>query len=256
MTRKMRLYVLAFLFFSLSATPCMLAQEKNVAQGTQVWGGYISSVRLHPKFSLWNDIHYVPESFLILRHGLSIHLTNQISATGGYAWLHTAVAAQNNRLSRFEHRPWGQLMVNLPVGEKYQIHHRIRYDYRIRQAMLDGIPQQDDFRAYHRLRLMTSFRRPLIGQKLGDRIPFLTVGNELLVNFGKQITFNHFDQNRFWIMAGIQASPFTIQLGYMHRFVQGSSGYDFAIYHTPVLWVTHAMNSKGQLQEKLLHRDP
>jgi hypothetical protein len=247
---------LGLLLWWLGLVPSLQAQEKQVVQSSQIWGGYISSIRISSKFSLWNDLHYVPESFFIMRHGLSVHLTDQITATGGYAWLNTAVAAQDNRLRRFEHRPWLQVMINLPIGEKYQISHRIRYDYRIRQAMLEGLPQEGEYIAYHRLRLMTSLRRPLVGQRLGNRIPYLTVGNELLVNFGKAITFNHFDQNRFWLMAGIQFSPLTIQFGYMHRFVQGASGYEFAVYHTPVLWITHGINSKGRAVEKMLHRDP
>jgi hypothetical protein len=246
-------------FLLLSLTSVLFAQEKINSTSTQIWGGYINSLRLNDKYSLWNDIHYVPESFIIVRHGISAHLTDQIIVTAGYAWLETAVPALNNQLKRFEHRPWGQLMLNLPVGEKYSIHHRVRYDYRIRQSLELGIPT-NSFTPYHRVRFMTSIRRPIKGNKLGNKIPFVNIGNELLVNFGDAIVFNHFDQNRFWVMAGMQLNSVTFQLGYMHRFVQGRAGNEFNTYHTPVLWITHTLYKKKSKDESppedLLHREP
>src|SRR5690606_28212607 len=152
--------------------------------------------------SLWNDAHYVPGSFFIGRHGLSVHLNEQITATGGYAWLFLSPSFSDN-LMRAEHRPWAQMVFNFSVGQKYQVHHRVRYDARFRQNVAD-----DEIVAGYgftnRVRFMTSIRRPLIGQVLGKQIPFITLGNEVLLNFGKKVYNNNLDQNRTWLMVGYE----------------------------------------------------
>jgi hypothetical protein len=63
-----KLIVLSLLF-----SVNVLAQTKTHINRLQFWGGYITSVRIHSKLSLWNDAHYVPQSFFIGRHGLSVH---------------------------------------------------------------------------------------------------------------------------------------------------------------------------------------
>jgi hypothetical protein len=250
--RTLLLYVVLF-FISKNS----LAQ-RTVNNSSQLWGGYIHSLRLNNNYSVWNDLHYVPESFFILRHGFTYHASKEVSVTAGYAWLQTAVASQNNRLQRFEHRPWAQLMVNLPVGVKYSIHHRVRYDYRIRERMEAGLPQ-DDFIGYHRVRFMTSIRRPLKGNTLGNKVPYLNLGNEILVNFGRPINTDHFDQNRIWLMVGMQYDIFNVQLGYMNRYTSTSNPLVYNNFHTIVLWITHAAKRKKNPavdRQDLLHREP
>src|SRR5690606_29034056 len=93
----------------------VFAQNKIHSHNAQYWGGYITSTRIHSKLSLWNDAHYVPGSFFIGRHGLSVHLNEQITATGGYAWLFLSPSFSDN-LMRAEHRPWAQMVFNFSVG--------------------------------------------------------------------------------------------------------------------------------------------
>lgn len=244
--------------FFLVITVNLVNAQKQIDSGPQAWVGYINSIRLNKNYSLWNDLHFVPQSFFILRHGFTYHASQEVSFTAGYAWLETAVAASNYKLQRFEYRPWAQMMVNLPVGTKYSIHHRVRYDYRIRQRMELGLPQ-NDFSPYHRLRFMSSVRRPLKGSSFGNKIPYVNIGNEILVNFGRPINTDHFDQNRFWLMLGMQYDQFNLQLGYMNRYTSTLNPNVYNNYHSLVLWITHAIKRKNMPnddREDLLHREP
>ena len=106
---------------------------------------------------------------------------------------------------------------------------------------------------------MSSLRRPLKGSVLGKKIPFITAGNEVLINFGKQIQGNYLDQNRTWIMVGYEVKNATIQFGYMYRFVPRYNENTASRIHTITLWVSQAFitrNARAKKIEELLHRDP
>ncbi len=255
--RTKSLFIVGLFLYHLNLT------GQSITASEQIWGGYMTSIRLDKKWALWNDVHYVPTSFWINRHGLSYMFTEKIVGTFGYAWLATATSASQD-LVRYEHRPWGQINFLFPINATYSFNHRFRYDYRFRETIISGlgIPEKGNFNGYHRLRFMTSLRRPLIGSKLASNKPFISINNEILVNFGESITFNYFDQNRTWVNVGYQYKNFTFQVGYMYRFVQLGQAGQMAAYHTGLLWITHAMdvrNKKGILKEQdaqLLHREP
>lgn len=248
-------FKLTIVVFAISCS--VLAQTKNNINRLQFWGGYISSVRIHSKLSLWNDAHYVPESFFIGRHGLSVHLNEQMKFTAGYAWLFLS-APFTDKLIRFEHRPWSQLAFVFPVGQKYLVNHRIRYDARFRQ----NIQNEEIVAGYgfnHRLRFMTSIRRPLKGITLGKKTPFISIANEVLLNFGTKVFTNYLDQNRTWLMVGYEISNATFQFGYMYRFVPTSTLYTYNHFHGITLWVSQVFTTPKKRQkyaEELLHRSP
>ncbi len=188
---------------------------------------------------------------------MSIHLNDQILATGGYAWLFTATSF-SNKLTRSEHRPWGQLSFNFPVGKKYLVTHRIRYDARFRKNT-DAEALAPGYGFNHRLRFMTGIRRPLIGPVLGKKIPFVALGNEVLLNFGKKIYNNNLDQNRTWLMLGYEIENTTFQFGYMYRFVPSSTPFTYQHFHGATIWVSQVFTTKKKREkyaEEMLHRTP
>ncbi|MGK0638402.1 DUF2490 domain-containing protein [Schleiferia thermophila] len=251
-----------FLFCSFSLVYLTLAEgqiSKDIEHSPAIWGGYISSVRVSEKVSVWNDLHYVPNSFFIYRTGLSWHFTPQVTGTAGYAFLNTSPRT-NGLLARSEHRPWMQLVFNFKIGARAVFNHRIRYDYRIRQVLRGGDILNDEWTVYHRLRFMSSLRFPLLGSQLGDYNPFFSINNEILFNFGDNIIWNYFDQNRSWLNIGYQFPGLTLQFGYMLRWVQGSVPGRITYYHTAVFWVTHALDvskkKEKNMENELLHREP
>ncbi|MFZ5630267.1 MAG: DUF2490 domain-containing protein [Spirochaetota bacterium] len=246
---------------ALSGASSLGAVTRTDDVSGQYWLGYITSYRFAEKFSLWNDWHLVPGSFFVSRHGLTRHLSQQVSVTGGYAWgFLTTPGSGSEKLDRFEHRPWAQLLMNIPLGTKYTFSHRVRYDARFRQNVTNGATDSG-FAFNHRVRFMIAFRRPLTGIRLWDETPFAVFGNEVLLNFAPQITGNQLDQTRTWLMLGYQTGQVTLQGGYMYRYVPSTAPATFNHYHTAVLWVTHAFGGakpaeSTQDHDDLLHRDP
>ncbi len=120
------------LFCSLSLPFLGFGQSKTVLSRETIWLGYMTSVRFSEKYSVWNDFHFVPETFGVARTGLTHHL-GRLNLTGGYAYLWLTPGIGNPKLSRPEHRPWGQAFISTPISSSWVLSQRVRYDARFRQ---------------------------------------------------------------------------------------------------------------------------
>lgn len=215
----------------------LFAQNKDNQNIFQGWVGYVTSYRFHTQYSLWNDIHYNPTSFLVLRTGITRHFSENMNLTLGYAFTWTAPPF-TDELIRKEHRPWGQFVINTPIqNSRLQLNHRIRYDMRFREKIENNI-LVDDWILVHRVRFMTGLRIPLTSPDRKNMI-FFNIFDEAMLNFGETILRNNLDQNRIGIMIGKNINPFTFQIGYMHRFVPANIPNTFTNVHSLVLWINH-----------------
>ena len=211
------------------------AQTRHVQSNNQFWLGYMTSATIAEKYSVWNDFHLVPEGFCVVRTGLTRHFTNA-SITGGYAFLWLPPGSGKTSLTRLEHRPWGQIQFNTRLSEKSTLTQRIRYDARFREKVIDG-HIVDGFGFNHRVRFLVSIRKMFLTDAIKSAKPYISVSDEVLLNFGKEVSFNTFDQNRLSVAFGLQTSNTQYQLGFMNRFVQ--TGPDrYTLNHTVVFWIT------------------
>ncbi|MFN5169194.1 MAG: DUF2490 domain-containing protein [Cyclobacteriaceae bacterium] len=212
-----------------------LAQKQVVTQN-QIWFGYMTSTRLSTRYAWWNDTHLVPSGFFVLRTGLTRNWENA-SLTAGYAFLLLPKSPQDLSLERKEHRPWAQLQGTFPLANGFSLTQRIRYDARFRQRVV-GDEFLDEYSFVNRVRFMISIRKFIRVSDGSKWRPFVSLNNEILVNFGKEVTFNSFDQNRISLMLGVQRANLQWQVGYMSRFVQVLPQ-QFINNNTLVVWVTH-----------------
>lgn len=228
--------------------------NKSIVDQEQGWVGIMTNGRLSEKWGLWNDFHYVPGAFGVVRTGLSYRVLPELTLTGGYAQLWLSAPAAGG-LPRAERRPWGQLVVNHKVSPRLFMANRIRYDMRYRQSLEAGSPA-DGFDFNHRLRFLVSMRWPFKGYEIKGGTPFFNLSNEVLVNFGEQILTNHFDQNRLWATLGWQLGNLTLQSGYMLRYVQLAGPMQYQRNHTLLLWLTWNFDFRKLGEADLLYRQP
>lgn len=201
----------------------------------------MTSTQLNKKYSLWNDAHFVPDGFFLIRTGITRHL-KPVNITAGYAYGRLPVSAGNGSLNRAEHRPWAQAQASFPLGRHVVVIPRFRYDARFRQNIANGEPV-NSYSFLNRVRFMTTLRKFITANETTIGRPFVGISNELLLNFGANVTFNRFDQNRISLTAGTKYKNIQVQVGYMNRYVK--TGPDrFTQNHTLVLWVTHNLNVK------------
>jgi hypothetical protein len=233
---KTRLLAICFIFFTLFTSGKLFAQAtKEVTHQYQTWLGYMSSTQISEKWSLWNDAHWVfNHGFFIVRTGLTYNFP-KTAITGGYAYARLPISGQDG-LPRQEHRPWAQIVFTVPLSHDWSLTERVRYDARFRQDVVNG-KTTDTYSFVNRIRFQINLRKSIPQWKFDGNEPFVALADEVLLNFGKEIVYNTFDQNRLSLMVGLKRKNIQYMTGYMSRFVQHSSGNSYTQNNTWVVWV-------------------
>jgi len=213
--------------------------QANATQ--EVWMGYITSYRINKSWGIWNDFHYVPNSFFASRHGVTYFVNPRFEVTSGYAWVTTATSFSSD-LSRPEHRLWGQAEWRYQLTKRWAIRARLRYDARFRRA-LGTNEVLDDYIFANRYRLMGAVRYKIMRFSNGSSI-HLNMLNELLFHSGPGVTSGPIDQNRTFILPGYTNGRLTIMAGY-HRRVFPLSNFNFRVNHGATIWVIQSFGWKA-----------
>jgi len=202
------------------------------------WFGYFLPIHLNEKFGVWNDFHYVPNTFFVSRHGIIYKPTKNITLAGGYAWVETATSFSDN-IIRDEHRLWGQIETRYNITEKISYRFRFRSDQRFRQRIANS-ELQNDFILINRFRFANSFRYQL--HRFDDENNLhLNLMHELLVNTGKTIEGIQLDQNRVFLHLGYSYKNFTLLSGYHLRLIP-SLNEGIRQQHGFTFWLIHSLD--------------
>lgn len=204
---------LKFIIVAISLLLSKLIFSQSIESQTETWFQVFANVRLHEKWSLVGDAGLRREEKFVQKHfqnltrvGLMHHF-GQNTVTLGYAFFITD--------GNLEHRSYQFLVLPQSFG-KIQLRHRYRFEQRWREQ-----PKNDTYMFNYRFGYQINITIPLKGQKMGPKVPFLLIQDEVFVNFGKNIRNNFFDQNRFLVGFGYQFSKnITSNIGYQYNFVQ------------------------------------
>lgn len=210
--------------------------SRRTAHAGTFWLGYMSTWFVAERWSVWFDTHYNERAFYVLRGGLSHHFDAGPTVTAGYAHLWTDPG--NGTLSRNEHRPWAQVVFPVRYTDRWAFSERVRWDVRVRESIAEG-RVSDGFDVTNRLRLQTVLTHWFPERSFGRFL--LQVANESLVNFGPDVGPNRLDQNRVSVLFGIRSGGMTFRVGYMDRFLPGTSGRAPTHEHAALFWVTHVV---------------
>lgn len=132
-------------------------------------------------------------------------------------------ADNHSKVTQPEHRPWQQLQWHT-VYPKVRTMQWVRLEERLRRNILNDSTLADgssfNFRARYNFLLQVPLTKAKI--KAGD-FSFI-LNNEVHLNFGHNIVYNTFDQNRFFIGFAYHVNATdNIQFGYMNVFQQLAS---------------------------------
>lgn len=172
----------------------LLAQnEKNVDNQSLAWGAYFGTFRVSDRWSLWGELQLWRAEFLaewqqvLPRVGVNYHLNPNVIFTAGYAYLWTY--------------PYGKQPL-LHSSGKVNFAHRFRLEQRFLQNWTAADPAtglrsiQDGYEWQNRMRYRFLLTVPFPSS--AGRRPkwFATAYDEIFINFGRNIGYNLFDQNR------------------------------------------------------------
>jgi hypothetical protein len=204
---------------------------KSIETLNQAWFGYFNQVRFSDKWGLWADLHLrTYEAFVhdfsqsFIRFGITYYITDSIKVTGGYAFVSEYPADSHKKVTQPEHRPWQQIQWQAWHGKKLMVQ-RLRLEERYRAKFLNdstiGIGYSFNFRFCY----VIGYELPLNNKAVEPHGLSLIVSDEVKINFGKEIVYNYFDQNRFFVGVKYQLTKQNyLQVGYMNQFQQLSAG--------------------------------
>lgn len=252
MQTKFLLFLLLFLHSSLLAQRSREVQTQN-----HVWTSINSQIRLSERWGISADVHIrrtdflQNNSFFLLRTGALYYANSQLTLGAGYAHMWLANQKDATELFSNENRLHQQVVLNQKLGT-VQLNQRLRIEERWIQKVVNFIPVAAT-RFTVRYRYQLSMIVPVSSNK---KIPALAFADELMLQTGKDIVYNNFDQNR--VFAGIrqQVTPsLSFDFGYMHVWQQKLSGYQYSRNHTIRLFFYWQPDWRKKKQDKQLPPD-
>lgn len=197
------------------------AQTRSNSHNTHAWIMYFGNHKFSDRFGLHAEVQwrrhdlFAANQQLLLRTGLDIYAgANRF--TIGYAYVETYPYGDFPVAKAFpEHRIWQQFLTSQAIG-KVKLSHR----YRLEQRMIGNATTGEfkDGRYENRMRYMA---KATINLTKGDRPMFFAAYDEIFVNFGKDVAYNIFDQNRLYGAIGFTlSSTLKLEVGYLNQLVQ------------------------------------
>lgn len=239
--------ILWIVLFILYLVPlAAFAQAKDVQSAGQTWLGYVNQTRVSDKWGVWMDGHLRTKKGLmhdlsqgLLRAGLTYYIGETAWLTAGYAYVNDFPGEGHKEISRPEHRPWQQVQwqTRYRWGTTTQ---RLRLEERWRHKVLDDSTLANGWGFNYRARYSLFFQVPLMASTAQRPSFSFVVQDEVMVNFGRQVVYNYFDQNRLFCGFHIPiARQHVLQAGYMNLFRQLASGNRYRISHIARLYYNH-----------------
>ncbi|HLK28766.1 MAG TPA: DUF2490 domain-containing protein [Puia sp.] len=223
-----RIYLSLVIFFTSEE---VTYSQKQTSHFQQTWLAYLNQTRFSDKWGSWTDLHLrTRENFVdnlsqsIARVGLTYYVTDNTKLTAGYAYVSLYPWDNHKNVTQPEHRPWQQIQwhTNYP---KLKLMQWVRLEERFKHKIKNDDELADGYNFNYRLRYNFYLAAPLSRKPFAPGTFSFVFNDELHINFGKQVTYNYFDQNRLFVgFAYHTTKTDNIQFGYMNFFQQLPAG--------------------------------
>jgi len=239
-----RLFLVALIFTLIFNSLEAQVQEKQITNLSLTWIGVNSSFRLSNKWGTSVDANYRSNQFFerdynsIVRVGLNYWVTDDVSLQAGYAHQWTSPKTIGWRTITNENRLYQQVLVSSKVG-RVSISNRLRNEERWQEKIVADAKTQD-FIFTNRIRYQIMLVVPFSKKHY---FPSLVFSDEVMLQMGKIIVYNTFDQNRAYI--GIRETitkHINFDIGYLVSDQQKSTGYQYERDHAFRLFVFYNLD--------------
>lgn len=230
-------YLKSFVCLLFLTHSLRMHSQEVTSVNTYAWLAYLTQSKVSEKVSIWNDAHWVPESFILVRTGGTLLFKDKLKTTStlgcALAWFYPP---EGNSTFRPEFRLWGQTTISHDA-QKFVFYHRLRYEARFRGVIEDDY-LLNEFNFNYRIRYLFQTKYFFDSKKEGKY--YIVASDELLFNAGEEI-MNGFrlDQNRITLGGGYQIKNMSFQLGYMNQMVKSNTDDTFKMNHNIQLFVFH-----------------
>ena len=228
--------IIVFIVFSNLLQTNISAQTtaKEINEQSQSWFSINSTIRLNKKIGIIADLHIRRMHFLgdpgfyFARAGLDYWIKENITAAIGYGNMWVAPTKAAWQYYPKEHRIYQQIQTITKLG-KVGLLNRLRNEQRWQEKIVND-QFIHEYKFTDRIRYLLSITIPVFKN---PHYPSMILSDELAVQFGKEVVYNTFDQNRIFV--GIKqpvSKTLSFDIGYMLLFQQKASGYQYDKNHT------------------------
>ncbi|UEG48701.1 DUF2490 domain-containing protein [Ferruginibacter lapsinanis] len=203
--------------------------QKQVNHQTQAWLSVNSTVKVVKKWGFMFDLHERRNNFLkdnsfhFVRVGINYWLKDNIILTAGYGHMWVAPTKEGWKTFSNENRIYQQVQMSSKIS-KISVLQRLRNEQRWQEKIVNDKASGEN-KFTDRIRYLLSFTIPVFKQ---PHYPSLVIADELCMQFGKEVVYNTFDQNRVFV--GIKqkiTKDLSFDAGYMLLFQEKSTGYQY-----------------------------
>ncbi len=221
----MKILFASVIFFSfvLSAQGQGLPAEKETRSTTGVWFGIYTKYHFNDKWAYYGEYHIRRREVLdemgqiYLRLGATYRVTKYFEVTAGfvnpYYWAPNPEAENIDKVVP-QYRTWEQAVLATPF-DHIKVMHQLRLEQRFRRSFVKG----SSFKLTHRFRYKLTTYIPLNHKDFVPKTLFLALYNEIFIQAGKSVVYNHLEDNRAFIGLGYNVNhDLQIQSGYMYSY--------------------------------------
>lgn len=218
----------AFIILFLTGVGMVFGQQQESTRyhttNTNAWLMYFGNHKFSDKWGLHAEVQVrrneVFEKWqqLLLRTGVDYY-TSQVRFTLGYAFVETYGYGEFPVTFSFpEHRIWQQALISNPIG-KIKLSHRFRFEQRWIGNAATGTFENGRYE--NRVRYMVRMNIPFKGSTIEPKKLYLGLYDEIFMNYGKEVAYNLFDQNRAYAALGYHLGKIgRIEVGYLYQIIQ------------------------------------
>ena len=219
-------------FLFLTCSFLYAQNEKNVNQQSLLWTRYYNQIKINTKWSLHSEfdnrlfINTIKENLFMVRVNgrYKINKNTEIGSGFSYFSVSTQDPEINSNFNIPEYRgqqdiTWKKELGNSTLNQRFQIEERFFHNAN-KQSLLPGTTYNWRFRY--------RFQADFNCWKKNDQYLKTIVYDEIMINAGRNIIKNTFDQNRIYaaIQYGINKNV-ALELGYLKSFQKRASGVDY-----------------------------
>jgi hypothetical protein len=225
--------------------------EKEYIHNTGLWLGTYTQYQFRDKWFYHGEYHYRRRNQFIkdmnqvyLRFGATYRYNDEFEITGGIAT--PAYLAPKGLINAdpiiWQFRFWQQFLMVQHL-ERAKIYHQFRFEQRWAREFIKETPYQ----LTHRLRYKFATYIPINNKQLTPGTYFASLNNEIIIQAGKSIKFNYFEDNRLFLGLGyVWDDNIQLQAGYMWTFRHAGSPFRYEHRHIPRVSLYHSLDFRQQ----------
>lgn len=210
----------------------VVPEKKSISPMTEVWFGTYTKYRIRERLFYYGEYHlrrrngFSDMGQIYMRVGLSYLVGKYFEVTAGvvnpYYWAPDPDAPNIDKIVP-QFRGWQQFLFVMPF-ERLKLYHQVRTEQRFRRDFAQG----SEFELTYRFRYKIMMYYPLTKPHLDPQTLFLSFYEEIFMQAGKSIIYDHFEDNRIYLGMGyIIDENWQLQTGFQWTFRHLNSPFEY-----------------------------